>query len=184
MIVITDGKRKIKLDEKKLKIIDDNYLIQSKYEFWQVELVIIYKNGIIKKIVKEFSGGGDVQEEYKNIKEDDNIILLKSSDYDKISYLMDKMNLDDSFRKNAVIDSVSTFFANDCYEYYILADMHFLDIESVFESVIPENFILYSSCGDITKYKKEIFEATRKKLNEIYNVNLDYLFDKRKKGFI
>lgn len=176
MITITDGLRNIELNKEQLKVLDGNYLIQSEYDFWQTDLAIIYENGNIKEIVKEMPSGGDVLEEYKNIRQSDNTVLLKSTDYDRVISLIDKMKLDDSFRKNAVIDSVSTFFANDCYEYYILADIYTVDIETNFNELIPPNFEDYHYRGEIAKYKEEIFEMTKKKLKEVYKVNLDYMF--------
>lgn len=176
MITITDGIRNIELDEKQLKVLDGNYLIQSKYDFWQTDLAIIYEKGIIKKIVKEMPNGGDTLEEYKNISKNDSIILLKNTDYDSVISLIDKMKLDDSYRKNAIIDSVSTFFANDCYEYYVLADIYTIDIETNFNDLMPPNFDDYYRSGETTKYKEEIFEMTKKKLKDIYKVDLDYLF--------
>lgn len=177
MITITDGIRNIELNEKELKTLNGNYLIKGKYRFWQVDLAIIYEDGIIKEIIKEMEDGGDILEVYKNNSKNDNIILLESTDYDKVNSLIEKMKLvDDTHRKNAIIDSISALFANDCYEYYVLADLSTVDIESSYNELIPPNFDDYYRSGETTKYKEEIFEMTKNKLKEIYNVDLDYLF--------
>lgn len=176
MITITNGVEEFIVREELTKKVKRGFVISPCREFWYLELVVEQDNEKERyvRIIKKFpEKTGDELKNYYNLNEEKGKILLSNEDYEEVKRLYDKMQLVDDKRKVAVVKAISTLFAYECYENYYLEELFEVEIDDIYLE-ITNNLVSYNECKI---YKKEIYNATKKMLKDVYKFDLDKLFD-------
>lgn len=176
MIKITNGEKYFIIEESELwnrKKELKGKATKLKYSYWSIELLFIQdRKKRYKEIAKCYPNGDRYVKEYVNLdKTKNDYVLLSKEDYKEVEAIYSYMNIDQDYRKHMLIDVCSSIYS---YEYY----QHFI-LELGTEEEMSEREIYKIYVEDKYKessiYKKEILEMAKKKLKEIYKLNVDSL---------
>lgn len=176
MIVVSNGKEKITLKKGQLQKRENEYVLQSKNKFLNIELDFIIENNSFTKILKCYSSAverGDILKEYENKITNENEIRLKNSDYYEFANLIKNFNNDDSYRKEALIETYSELLAYECFVEYVLEDVDDVDVEEIFVEYIHSTSPYRD---ELISYKYDIYSKANEKLKNKYKVDLSYVF--------
>lgn len=176
MIVVTNGKEKITFKKDQLQKRGNEYVLQSKNKFLNIELDFIIENNNFTKILKCFSSAlerGDILKEYENKITNENKIRLKDSDYYEFANLIKNFENDDSHRKEALIESYSELLAYECYLDYELEDNDDNYVDEIFSEYVHSSSIYRD---ELILYKFDIYNKANEKLKNKYKVDLSYIF--------
>lgn len=176
MIVVSNGKEKITLKKGQLQKRENEYVLQSKNKFLNIELDFIIENNNFTKILKCYSSAverGDILKEYENKITNENEIRLKNSDYYEFVNLIKNFENDDSYRKEALIETYSELLAYECFVEYVLEDVDDVDVEEIFGEYIHSTSPYRD---ELISYKYDIYSKANEKLKNKYKVDLSYVF--------
>ncbi len=170
MITITDGQQKIIIKDNKLRKYQEYFegieIIPSQ-EYWGINLILIPKDkNCYKKIIKCYPGGDFVLEEFNNLDVTlSNKIILSVGDYKKFEILYNNMNISRNYKKEAIVESVSTMFSYECYQNYILEESYEVNIDELFNTLIQFDRQCYG-------LRNQIYKRTKIILNTKYKTKL------------
>ena len=168
MITITDGNEKFVIRNNELWQRVENLegkATKLKYEYWSIELLFTEKeDGYYDKIVKCYPSGDSYLEVYVN--KDltrKNEILLSNKDYKIVKKIWDNMNIDNDYRKEAIIDIAARIFGYECYQNYVLELDDKVKLDEIFRDCVRVGY-------PYKKYKKEIYNKAKQILKDVYGV--------------
>jgi len=178
MIIITNGKEKITLNDDELKNDRNNLNFVGVDKYCEIVLAFVFekkksKTGI-SKIQKCQSSAeylaGDMIKEYNNKVFSNDEVVLDDKDFNEIKKLIKNMNTSMDLKlKNVIIESIAIMMAFEIFRYDRIDDFDYDDFDVIFEYVCCER--LYYS--EKIKYKKDIIKRAKEILKEEYKLDLD-----------
>lgn len=183
MIIITNNKEKISLDESQLKKDKNKLNFVGVDKYCEIVLSFVLGRRKLKKGITKIQkcqstsgyGAGDMIKEYSNEVFSKDEIVLNNNDFNEVKKLIKSMNTSlDSKLKEVIIESIAVMMAFEIYRYILIDDFDYKDdFDVIFEYVSCDR--LYYS--EKLKYKKDIIKKAIELLKEEYNINLDYVLD-------
>lgn len=176
VVIITNGNEILKIPNIQFKDKSkcfDGVVLKPLFKYCDIELVFIPDNKEkITKIIKTYTDGDSIIEEYNNLDmSSKEKVFLSNQDFDKVNHLYNNMLAEKNWRKEAIIESVSIIFSYECYQNYIIEDCYNVPLEEIFNHAIQ---FAYS----YKEYKKEIYVRTKEILNKHYKTTaLDYILE-------
>ena len=115
MITVTNGIDTIDIDKKYLQKIDNGFLIKPEFDYWMISLIIVMEDDVITKIIKTLPYGERILDNFNNLSQNSNRIMLASDEFSKFKRLYENMRNKDDLKKKVVIEAASQILA---YQYY------------------------------------------------------------------
>ena len=161
MITVTNGIDSIDIDEKYLQKIDNGFLIKPEFDYWMISLIIVMEDDVITKIIKTLPYGERILDNFNNLSQNSNRVMLASDEFSKFKRLYENMRNKDDLKKKVVIEAASQILAYQYYQDKYLEDNQETLMDEIFEFEMPNIY-------NYKEYKEEIFKRTNEILKKEY----------------
>lgn len=163
MIKITDNKEVIKLEKDDLKEYDKYYeglAIKPVFNYWLIELILIFEENYLKEIIKIYNGGDEVLDRFVNKVSSRDTLVLSEKDFKRFKKLYTSMRSKKNYRKEAVINAYAELLSYEYYQSSVLEDCANISMEELFDDL--------NEAYDYCLYHDEIINKSKKILKEKY----------------
>ena len=164
MIKITDNNEVIELGKDDLKEYDkyfEGLVIKPVFDYWLIELILIFEDNYLKKIIKIYNGGDEVLDKFVSKLVSKDTIVLSEKDFKRFKKLYTNMRSKKNYRKEAIISAYAELLSYEYYQSSVLEDCVDISMEDIFGDL--------NEAYDYFLYHDEIMQKSREILKEKYS---------------